>query len=315
MNFEFTADQRALLDAVDRIAAHHEVPQALGTTAFVPAPGLEADLEGAALLDAAAVEELGAVAAVAMVIRLARLPQGMELIARTLLGPLHWPPNAPALIRWPCAVLWEGRGRAARFLPGARTVLCVRGTVVEAAPVQAGDVLPLDSPFGYPVGRLRAPDALPWQPVHSDAQALRTTWRVGLAAELAGQLGAALDAVVQHVRDRRQFGRPLGSFQAVQHRLAEAAVRVEAMRCLALQAAHRGTSADAAAAAGYAQQAAAPLIYDLHQFMGAMGLTLEHPLHRWTTRAKMLRADLGGHAAQYQALADATWGTAGGIAA
>jgi len=311
MNFEYTADQRALLDALERIAARHEAPQALGTTAFVPAPGLEADLEGAGLLDAAAVEELGAVAAVAVIMRLARLPQGMELVARTLLGPLH----LSALTRWPCAVLWEGRGHAARFLPGARAVLCVRGGVVEAASVQADDVQPLDSPFGYPSGRLRAPELLPWQALHADAQVLRTTWRIGLAAELAGCLAAALDAVVQHVRDRRQFGRPLGSFQAVQHRLAEGAVCVEAMRWLALQAAHRGSAADAAAAAGYAQQAATPLIYDLHQFMGAMGLTLEHPLHRWTTRAKMLRADLGGHAVQYQALADATWGAAGGVAA
>lgn len=43
--------------------------------------------------------------------------------------------------------------------------------------------------------------------------------------------------------------------------------------------------------------------------MGAMGLTLEHPLHRWTTRAKWLRSELDGAEKSYQALADATWGT------
>jgi alkylation response protein AidB-like acyl-CoA dehydrogenase len=303
MNFQHTADQQAFVDAVDRIAARHRTKSVLGASQLERSPELEADLERASLFDAAGVEELGPVAATAMIVRLAQLPQCLELIASALLLPLH----APALPR-PCAVLWDRRRQPARWLSAARTVLCVRGDSVEVASLADGDTVALDSPFGYPVARLRAPDALPWQPLQADAQALRSWWRVGVAAELAGSLGAALDTVVEHVRDRRQFGRPLGAFQAVQHRLAEGAVRVEAMRWLALQAAHSGSAADAAAAAGYAQQAASTLLYDLHQFMGAMGLTLEHPLHRWTTRAKMLRADLGGAEAQYRAVADAAWG-------
>jgi alkylation response protein AidB-like acyl-CoA dehydrogenase len=189
-------------------------------------------------------------------------------------------------------------------------VWLLRSGGVEAAALTDADVEPLDSPFGLPMGRLRAPDTLGWRLLAVDVEALLALWRVGLAAEMAGNLGAALDAVVEHVRDRRQFDRPLGAFQGVQHRLAGAAVRIEAMRWLALRAAHSGNSADAAAAAGYAQQAVTVLIYDLHQFMGAMGLTLEHPLHRWTTRAKALRAELGGAEAQYHVLADDTWGLA-----
>ena len=41
--------------------------------------------------------------------------------------------------------------------------------------------------------------------------------------------------------------------------------------------------------------------------MGAMGLTLEHPLHRWTYRVKLLRSDLGGAEMQFRAVADAAW--------
>ncbi len=303
MNISFTPDQQALLDAVDCIAQRHEGKAMLGGSHFETSAALQSDLDGAGVWEAAAIDELGPVTAAAMVQRLARLPQCVELITSALLLPLL----APALPR-PCAVLWDRYDRPARWLPGARTALCVRGDRVEVAPLTDDDVAALDSPFGYPLGRLRAPDALAWAPLDIDAQALRRLWQLGVAAELTGCLDAGLQAVVAHVRDRRQFGRPLGAFQAIQHRLAQAAVQVEAARWLTLQAAFSGTEADAAAAAGHAQQCTPTVIYDLHQFMGAMGLTLEHPLHRWTTRAKMLRADLGGAQAQYRALADAAWG-------
>ena len=303
MNLSFNADQQALLDAVDRIAQRHEGKATLGAGHFEYSATLQADLEGAGVFEAAAIDELGYVTAAAMVQRLARLPQCVELIASALLLPLH----APAL-PGPCAVLWGDSTRPARWLPGARTVLHVDGSRVACATLADGDVTPLDSPYGYPVGRLHDPAALGWQALDVDAQALRRGWRIGVAAELTGCLDAGLQAVVAHVRDRRQFGRPLGAFQAIQHRLAQVAVQVEAARWLTLQAAFSGTEADAAAAAGHAQQCTPTVIYDLHQFMGAMGLTLEHPLHRWTTRAKMLRADLGGAQAQYRALADAAWG-------
>lgn len=302
MNLSFTADQAAFLDAVDRIALRHGPRATLGAAVFEASAALRDDVENAGLLDAAAIEELGPVAATAMIQRLARLPQCLELSASALLLPLHG-----AGLPRPGAVLWGARDRPVRWLPGARAVLWIEGAQVQHALLDASDVESLDSPFGYPMGRLRAPDCLDWRPLAADAAALRALWRVGLAAELSGMLGAALDAVVQHVRDRRQFGQPLGAFQAVQHRLAECAVRIEAARWLALQAAHSGGAADAAAAAGYAQQMAGSTVYDLHQFMGAMGLTLEHPLHRWTTRAKWLRAELGGAEQQFLALAHAAW--------
>lgn len=303
MNLNFNPDQRALLDAVERIAQAHEHQAVLGASHFEPSAALQADLEGAGIFEAAAIEELGPVAAVALIHRLARLPQCVELVASALVLPLL----SPTLAR-PCALLWDRRERPARWVSGARAALCVRAGVVECTALSAGDVTQVESPFGYPVGRVASPDALRWHATDIDAAALRRLWRVGVAAELSGCLDAGLQAVVAHVRDRRQFGRPLGAFQAVQHRLAGAAVQVEAARWLALQAAHSGREADAALALVHAQQCTPTIVYDLHQFMGAMGLTLEHPLHRWTTRAKMLRADLGGAQAQQLALADAQWG-------
>jgi alkylation response protein AidB-like acyl-CoA dehydrogenase len=113
--------------------------------------------------------------------------------------------------------------------------------------------------------------------------------------------------VLEHVRHRRQFGRPLGSFQAIQHRLAQAAGKIDGVRWLVLRAASTSQSGDALAASAQAQDIATQVSYDLHQFVGAMGLTLEHPLHRWTYRVKLLRAELGGAAAQFAQLADAAW--------
>lgn len=305
MRLEFNADQQALLDAVERIALDYEARATLGAGHYETSPALQGDLDAAGVFEAATIEELGPVAAAAMVLRLARLPQCLELTAAALVLPLL----APALTRR-CAVLWDARGKPARWLPGARAVLCVRGDTAEAGPLTDADVQLLDSPYGYPVGRLKSPDAPVWQPLDVDTDALRRLWRLGVAAELTGCLDAGLRAVVTHVSDRRQFGRPLGAFQAVQHRLAHAAVHVEAARWLTLQAAFTGQDADAITAVATIQQAATTITYDLHQFMGAMGLTLEHPLHRWTTRAKMLRADLGGAPAQLRALADRAWGAA-----
>ena len=81
-------------------------------------------------------------------------------------------------------------------------------------------------------------------------------------------------------------------------------------RWLTLKAAHTGTAVDAATAAGYAQGIFTKVAYDLHQFMGAMGLTLEHPLHRWTYRAKLLRSEIGGAERNFVELAELVWDAA-----
>lgn len=120
-------------------------------------------------------------------------------------------------------------------------------------------------------------------------------------------LQGGLESVIGHVSDRRQFGRPLGAFHAVQHRLAACASQIAAAKWLTLKAGV-GTAGDTLMALAYAQDAVDPVVYDLHQFMGAMGLTLEHPLYRWTYRAKLLKSDLGGASRHYRKLADAACG-------
>jgi alkylation response protein AidB-like acyl-CoA dehydrogenase len=135
-----------------------------------------------------------------------------------------------------------------------------------------------------------------------EASKVRTWLRVALAAEAAGLLQAAIDSTVAHLSVRKQFGRPLGTFQALRHRIAECAVLAGGVKWLALKAASTGDAGDAALAAFHAQDSATRVAYDLHQMLGAMGMTLEHPLHLWTYRLKAVIAELGGRAGQANAV-------------
>ncbi|MGW5241619.1 acyl-CoA dehydrogenase family protein [Monashia sp. NPDC004114] len=125
-----------------------------------------------------------------------------------------------------------------------------------------------------------------------------------VAHELVGVAEGALDLACAHVRDRRQFGVPIGSFQAVRHRLAEAHVQVTAARELlaAIPGAdtHPDTDPDThpdtevlvlKASAGFAAQTA---VAAAQQVCGGMGFTEEFGLHRFVRRALMLDSLLVG---------------------
>src|SRR3546814_5303524 len=77
------------------------------------------------------------------------------------------------------------------------------------------------------------------------ADKVRQWLRVALASEASGLLQAALASTVEHVSIRKQFGRPIGTFQALRHRLAECAVLAGGVRWLALKAASTGDAGDA----------------------------------------------------------------------
>ena len=69
-----------------------------------------------------------------------------------------------------------------------------------------------------------------------------------------------------------------------------------------------GRPTGSALAAMHAQESATRIVYDLHQMLGAMGMTLEHPLHLWTYRMKALIAELGGRAGQARAVGELCFG-------
>lgn len=112
------------------------------------------------------------------------------------------------------------------------------------------------------------------------------TVAVALAAEAVGAARAALDRTVEYVGTREQFGRPVGSFQAVKHRLADLLVQVESARsltfCAALDDAEPEAGALALAQALDALRAAAAETVQLH---GGIGITWEHDAHLYFKRA------------------------------
>jgi len=133
------------------------------------------------------------------------------------------------------------------------------------------------------------------------AAAVRRRQRLLLAAEAVGALDGALEKLVRYLTEREQFGRPLGAFQALQHRAAELATSVEGARWLMRVAAWTDDDEDAALAAAYAAKAARRMAWDAHQLHGARGFTLAYGLHRHTLRLQYLSVAAGGagrHAAE-----------------
>jgi alkylation response protein AidB-like acyl-CoA dehydrogenase len=114
---------------------------------------------------------------------------------------------------------------------------------------------------------------------------------VALTAEQVGAAQRALDLTVAYTKVRVQFGRPIASFQALQHRMADLYVLVESARSLSYAAASAAAEGApdlglrAAAAKAYCSEALARVAGQMIQLHGAIGITWEHDAHRYFKRA------------------------------
>ncbi len=116
--------------------------------------------------------------------------------------------------------------------------------------------------------------------------------RIGIAAQAVGIARAALDLAREHARTREQFGRPIGSFEAVRFMLAQATTEIEAARLLALRAAalkdeRQSFSSAAARAKLYASEAANRAVYAATQIFGGYGYIREYPVERYYRDARV----------------------------
>jgi len=309
MDFELSPDQQAVVEAVEALLARHAGPtRAIALAAKGEYDGeLEEALAEAGFFELAAGEGTGPLEAALLVEAAARQASVAAVAARALVAPALL--GAADAVAGPVALVVAGSKAPVRFGAHARTVLVLDGEQARRATLAAGEGQRVPSNFGYPMGRI-APAALARaEPLGPGSGALlRRWWHVALAVEIAGSLRAALDVTLDYVKRRRQFGQAIGSFQAVQHRLAQATVLVEGTRWLALEAAGLGASAErAAVAAAYAAAAAKQVFDEAHQFTGAMGFTREHDLHATSMRLQALRLELGGVGAHRLAVATARW--------
>jgi alkylation response protein AidB-like acyl-CoA dehydrogenase len=123
------------------------------------------------------------------------------------------------------------------------------------------------------------------------------------AAEAAGVATWCSETATEYARTRRQFGRPIGSFQAIKHLCAQMLCRAELATAAAWDAACAadqgadGLALAAAAAASLTLDAAVDNAKDCIQVLGGIGFTWEHDAHLYLRRALSLRSLLGGSAA------------------
>ncbi|ADG80385.1 Acyl-CoA dehydrogenase domain protein OS=Tsukamurella paurometabola (strain ATCC 8368 / DSM/ CCUG 35730 / CIP 100753 / JCM 10117 / KCTC 9821 / NBRC 16120/ NCIMB 702349 / NCTC 13040) OX=521096 GN=Tpau_3807 PE=3 SV=1 [Tsukamurella paurometabola] len=130
---------------------------------------------------------------------------------------------------------------------------------------------------------------------------------IGWCAWQAGVTERALELTADYARTREQFGKPIGSFQAVRQRLADAYIDVEAVRLTALEAAWRESEgldavAEIATAKFWAAEAGHRVAHTAVHVHGGVGIDTDHPTHRYFVAAKRAEFALGGATAHLRAL-------------
>jgi alkylation response protein AidB-like acyl-CoA dehydrogenase len=301
VELELSEDQKLLMAALDGLLAPYRSAPTGGHAYVEYSEALRQALAEGGFLEIAGQDGFGPLEAAMLIEAVASCPVSAEVAASTLMAPLLGIGGASLAIAWAI-------DRPVRYLDRAGTVclFCEDGVLVGTPAPE--DIRVERSVVAYPLATLRRVPGGAVRHPPEVADALRRRALIGIAAEAAGLMRGALDQTVQYVKDRHQFGQPLAQFQAIQHRLAEDAQLVHACRLLAFRAAWADNMRQASLACLYAQQAARKLIYDCHQFSGAMGLTLEYPLHLWTYRLKYLQGEAGGRGEQARVLADEVWG-------
>ena len=310
MDFDPTEDQRALSEGAEAIVSRHLDPPRDGNVAAAVyhsyGIALERELQEAGFLDIGYTEGLGALEGVLLVERVGQAPSVIEIAASAIVAPQMVSVQVPRPI---AMTSQKDLDRAIRYLDVARTLLIDLGDEAAVLPITEGDVEFVPSIYAYNYGAFRsAPDLSRATRLGPGSGArLRLWWQVSLAAEIGTAMAQAVSRTIAYVKERHQFGRPIASFQAVKHRMAEDAQRAQSIMYMARRAAWSGDARDAASAALYAQMSCEKICFDAHQFHGAIGLPLEDPLHFWTMRLRALQGELGGRAGQASRLAESAW--------
>jgi alkylation response protein AidB-like acyl-CoA dehydrogenase len=220
-------------------------------------------------------------------------------IALAALGPEDRAAVAAGKVKWSVEVNW-----LTPWLGSVDKVVDMEGL----AQVARGEELPTVDP-SRPVGRLERTNGTPL-PGPRDIPRARTA----MAAEAIGVAQRVLELGIEHATTRKQFGKPIGVYQAVSHQLANTYADVELARSLVYWAAWCVAQEDdqapvaAAAAKAFAAEAAVAACERSIQVHGGTGFTWEHPLHRFYKRALWLEG-LGSRPSELRGeVADAVLG-------
>jgi hypothetical protein len=256
------------------------------------------ELHDAGFLDV--VRDAGPVEGTVVVEQLAAALAGAPVSARILAGPLAGITDLPLAVG-----VMNGRiQQMVAYGTECEAFLVLEGERAWLASIDDVDVEPVASAFGagYGLVSLRRGSALDEGAAHR----IRRGWQVAIAVEAGAMMIPAIEQTAAHVTQRHQFGRPIGSFQAVQHRLARTYVMAQGTMWLARRAAwfHDDEFLTASAAA-FACEAAEATYTNTHQVSGAIGVTSEFGLHFWTMRLLALARIAGGKRAHARRVAAA----------
>ena len=204
----------------------------------------------------------------------------------------RWLPGiATGEARGAAGVLIDGRAPLVPDAEGAAVIVLLepggRATLVEPSAADVEPVDTIDSTRKFASVSTDGGDALEGD-VNGGADRIATA----LAAELTGVAQRTMDFAVEYAKERKQFERPIGAYQAVSHRCAQMLMEVESARALTYFAAYAADSEPdelslaASTAKAYASDAGWRVSASSLQVHGGIGFTWEHDLHFFLKRAK-----------------------------
>jgi Acyl-CoA dehydrogenase, C-terminal domain len=179
-----------------------------------------------------------------------------------------------------------------RFAGDAEILIRYEADEAKAYRISPADAVAVKSNYVYPFaipGQVQG-NAIATAP----AAAVRRRQRIGIAAECVGAMDALLTQLVGYLSTREQFGRKLGSFQALHHRLAELSVLLEGSRWLSREAAWLDEDEAAAVAVTYCTKAARRLCWESHELTGARGFSVDFGMYQHTLHLQALSVEAGG---------------------
>jgi len=308
VDFELSADQEALRDAAADLLAARSSSEIVRKA--VDAGGRPDEALWSAMVDqgwcgiavsedaggiglgwveaAVLLEQVGAAVAPAPILG--------QLVALDVLAGTEWGPGLVDGSR--VATVADGLDRVIPFAPVADVVVVCEDDRVRAVDLTGHQ--PVAEPamdVTRTIGWLRT-DALAGAPRTDlgggpEAERVRDVAAVAYSAEMLGIAQRVLDLSVEYAKDRVQFGRPIGSFQAVKHRCADMLVDVEGMRSAVYWAAwcvangHEDASVAASTAKCWCSDAVTRVTSSALQVHGGIGFTWEHDVHLYLKRAHL----------------------------
>lgn len=294
MDLTLNEQQQQIVDAVDRVIErndeHRPAMKLIEEGKYDET--LHNTLQESGFLLVALEEDLGPLEAALVVDAVCRGGGLVAAGATAIVFPMVTGEVAPG----PVALAGNRGEHPFRFAQHASTILIEDGDKVLRLDTTPDDVELVDNDrCGFPLGRLKSNALGRAKAIDAPADRLRDWWRTALAVETAGTMHGAFKTTLQYVKDREQFNRPIGSYQALQHRLAQLTVQIEGARWLGFQAAYKNAEPSHAATAVTYAIGTAPLAFkETQQMHGAIGFTREYHLHVWSMRLPTLQRELGG---------------------